>query len=131
VKIGDYPLTHILKISGLILASLAMLLIWQVAEAHAFPDHSSPQVGSELPSPPSTVRIWFDGDIEPVFSTLIVKTAAGTQVSEGQGRVSGADSTLLEAVLPHSLPPGSYYVYWSVIARDGHHTAGRFPFSIK
>ena len=108
-----------------------LLLATQVAKAHAFPDHSLPKVGSELASAPTSVRIWFDGDIEPVFSTLIVKTATGTQVSTGRGRVSASNSTLLETDLPKKLVPGKYYVYWSVIARDGHHTEGRFPFRVK
>ncbi len=110
---------------------LVLLLAVQSAEAHAFPDHSLPKVGSELASAPTMLRIWFDGDIEPVFSTLIVKSATGSQVSAGQGRVSASNSTLLETTLPKTLPLGKYYVYWSVIARDGHHTEGRFPFRVK
>ena len=110
---------------------LVLLFTTQVAEAHAFPDHSLPKVGSELTTPPKSVRIWFDGDIEPIFSTLIVKTASGTQVSAGKGKVSTSNSTLLETSLPNKLAPGKYYAYWSVIARDGHHTEGRFPFRIK
>ncbi len=113
------------------IAVLALLLLSRTALAHAFPDHSLPRVGSQLTTAPTSVRIWFDGDIEPVFSTLIVKTAAGAKVSAGKGRVSSSNSTLLETPLPHKLAPGKYYVYWSVIARDGHHTEGRFPFRVK
>jgi len=57
---------------------LVLMLAIRSAEAHAFPDHSLPKVGSQLDSAPTTVRIWFDGNIEPVFSTLIVKTATGS-----------------------------------------------------
>ncbi len=119
------------RISSFGLLLLAMFLLAPAAEAHAFPDHSSPQVGSELASAPASVQIWFDGEIEPVFSSLIVKTEAGAQVSLGQGRVSGSDGHLLETALPPSLPPGKYLVFWSVIARDGHHTEGRFSFRVK
>ncbi|HKV97611.1 MAG TPA: copper resistance protein CopC [Gammaproteobacteria bacterium] len=101
------------------------------AWAHAFPDNSSPHVGATVSPSPKLVQIWFDGEIEPVFSTLIVKNAAGAQVSQGNGQVSSSDNTLLETTLPVPLPPGQYWVYWSVIARDGHHTAGRFPFTIQ
>ncbi|MGH8282152.1 MAG: copper resistance CopC family protein, partial [Gammaproteobacteria bacterium] len=90
-----------------------------------------PHVGATVSPSPKQVQIWFDGEIEPVFSTLIVKNAAGTQLSQGKGRVSPSDNTLLETTLPASLPPGQYWVYWSVIARDGHHTAGRFPFTVQ
>ncbi|MDE2069921.1 MAG: copper resistance protein CopC [Gammaproteobacteria bacterium] len=101
------------------------------AWAHAFPDNSAPHVGATLSASPKLVQIWFDGEIEPVFSTLIVKNAAGAQVSQGNGQVSSSDNTLLETILPSPLPSGQYWVYWSVIARDGHHTAGRFPFSVQ
>jgi len=51
-------------------------------------------------------------------------------VDRGDGRVDAKDSTLLEVSLP-ALPPGRYHVLWSVVARDGHRTEGRFPFRIK
>jgi len=111
----------------LMLTLLAAPHVW----AHAFPENSSPHVGSELSTSPKLVQIWFDGEIEPVFSTLVVKNAAGAQVSQGKGQVSSADSTLLETTLSTPLPSGQYWVYWSVIARDGHHTAGHFPFTVQ
>lgn len=101
------------------------------AWAHAFPDNSAPHVGATLSASPKLVQIWFDGEIAPVFSTLIVKNTSGVQVSQGNGQVSASDNTLLETTLPATLPPGQYWVYWSVIANDGHHTAGRFPFTIR
>ncbi|MGH8283695.1 MAG: copper resistance CopC family protein [Gammaproteobacteria bacterium] len=119
------------KIIRLVLVVLVLLFAAPLVWAHAFPDNSSPHVGSTLATPPTTVKVWFDGEIAPVFSTLIVKNAAGTQVSQGKGQVSSSDNTLLETSLPPSLPAGQYFVYWSVIAQDGHHTAGRFPFTIR
>lgn len=101
------------------------------AQAHAFPNNSSPHVGATVASVPKTVKVWFDGEIEPVFSTLIVKNAAGKQVSDGKGKVDSSNHTLLETSLPASLSPGKYAVYWSVIAHDGHHTAGHFAFTVK
>ena len=98
--------------------------------AHAFPDHSDPRVGHTVDSPPSSVRIWFDGDIEPVFSSLRVEDDSKRQVDKGDGRVSAGDRTLLEVSLP-LLPSGRYQVFWSVVARDGHRTEGHFPFRIK
>lgn len=120
-----------LKFLNCLAPLLLTLSIMRPASAHAFPDRSIPHVGSAVATAPRSVRIWFDGDLEPVFSTLMVKTESGTQVSMGQGRVSTSDRTLLETDLPATLPPGKYYVYWSVIARDGHHTEGRFSFSVK
>jgi len=97
---------------------------------HAFPDHSEPRVGHTVDVAPSAVRIWFDGDIEPVFSTIRVEGPDKQQVDLGDARVDGKDSTLLEVSLP-SLPAGAYQVRWSVVGRDGHRTEGSFPFRIK
>ena len=83
-----------------------------------------------MEAPPPAVRIWFDGEIEPVFSTLRVEDGRKQRVDKGDGRVDSKDKTLLEVSLP-ALPPGRYQVFWSVVARDGHRTEGRFPFQVR
>jgi methionine-rich copper-binding protein CopC len=77
------------------------------------------------------VKVWFDGEIEPVFSTLVVKNAAGKQVSTGKGEVDASNQALLETALATKLPADKYTVYWSVVARDGHHSEGHFDFTVK
>ena len=95
-----------------------------------FPDHSEPRVGHTVDASPSSVRIWFDGDVEPVFSTIRVENEAKQQVDKKDPRVDPTDGTLLEVSLP-PLPAGPYQVFWSAVARDGHRTEGSFPFSVK
>ncbi|MGH8190574.1 MAG: copper resistance CopC family protein [Rhodanobacteraceae bacterium] len=114
-------------IATLVVALAAAPAVW----AHAFPDNSSPHVGATVTTVPKQVKVWFDGEIEPVFSTLIVKNTAGKQVSEGKGTVDAHNHALLETPLPATLKPGKYEVYWSVIAHDGHHTEGHFAFTLK
>ncbi len=97
------------------------------AWAHVFPDHSEPRVGHVLDAPPPVVRVWFDGAIEPAFSTLRVEDADKRRVDRNDTRVEG---TRLEVSLP-PLPAGRYRVFWSVVARDGHRTEGSFPFRVK
>jgi methionine-rich copper-binding protein CopC len=99
-------------------------------EAHAFPDHADPRVGHTLDATPPAVRVWFDGDIEPTFSTIRVESTQKQRVDKGDAHVDPQDSTLLMVSLP-PLPPGGYQVFWSVVARDGHRTEGSFPFDIK
>ena len=110
-------------------AALTLLLVAAPAWGHAFPDHSEPRVGWTVHTPPSRVRIWFDGAIEPIFSTITVLNAEKQRVDNGDGRVDPSDNTILEVNLP-LLPPGRYRVYWSVVARDGHRTEGDFPFTV-
>ncbi len=113
----------VLLAAGVLLAPAG---VW----AHAFPDHSEPRVGHTLDAPPPSVRIWFDGEIEPVFSTIRVEDGSKGRVDRGDGRVDPKNSTVLEVSLP-PLPPGKYQVFWSVVARDGHRTEGSFPFRVK
>jgi methionine-rich copper-binding protein CopC len=100
------------------------------AWAHAFPDHSDPRVGATVDASPPSVRIWFDGALEPVFSAIRVESAAGQRMDRGDGRVSPEDPRLLEVTV-QPLAPGRYRVFWSVVARDGHRTDGDFPFRVK
>ena len=111
------------------------LALWLVATAspaapHAFPDRSEPRVGATVAASPGEVRIWFDGEIEPVFSTIRVESSNKERVDKGDGQVSREDARLLHVSVP-TLPPGRYRVYWSVVARDGHRTEGDFPFRVK
>jgi copper resistance protein C len=108
----------------------ALLLMAGPAWAHAFPDHSDPRVGHTVEVPPPAVRIWFDGEIEPVFSMIRVEDGNKGRVDKGDGRVDPKNNTVLEVSLP-PLPTGKYQVFWSVVARDGHRTEGSFPFRVK
>jgi copper resistance protein C len=106
-----------------------LLLPANAAWAHAFPDRSEPRVGHAVDAP-RAVRIWFDGELEPVFSTIRVEDGNRRRVDSGDARVNPNDNKLLEVSLP-ALPSGRYRVVWSVVARDGHRTEGSFPFQIK
>jgi methionine-rich copper-binding protein CopC len=107
-----------------------LLITAATAWGHAFPDHSEPRVGYTVDASPPTIRIWFDGAIEPVFSTLRVEDADKRRVDRNDSRVSATDATLLEVGLP-PLASGRYRVFWSVVSRDGHRTEGTFGFRIK
>jgi len=113
--------------------TLLLLLLLPLAAAtawgHAFPDHSEPRVWWTVPTAPAQVRIWFDGALEPVFSTIKVVNADKQRVDKQDGRVNPSDNTILEVSLP-PLPPGRYQVFWGVVARDGHRTEGDFPFTV-
>ena len=113
---------------------LALILILSFflssAWGHAFPIHSEPRVGWTIATSPSKVTIWFDGELEPVFSTIAIYNSAKQRVDKGNGRVNPSDTTLLEVDLP-TLPSGTYRVYWSVAAKDTHRTEGDFPFTIE
>ena len=102
---------------------------WPVAaSAHAFPTAQSPAAGAELDKSPAGVRIQFDSPIEPDFSKLAVTDGAGTDESAGPAMVDSSRRELGVKLKP--LAPGDYMVHWSVVAEDGHHTEGRYSFTI-
>ncbi len=100
------------------------------AQAHAFPERAEPKVGSAVQSSPARVRIWFDGGLEPAFSSIRVMDANHQAVDKGDGHVNEHESTLLEVILP-ALPPGPYHVFWVAISLDGHRTEGDFSFTVE
>ncbi len=109
---------------------LGCVLITGSAWAHAFPVRSSPQVGASLTHAPAAVTIWFDAELEPLFSRLTVTDAHERQVSTGPARVPAGHPRELTAQLA-PLASGTYIVSWSVVATDGHHTEGRFRFVVR
>ncbi len=109
---------------------ICLFIFTEDLHAHAYPDHADPKVGSTVSAVPSIVRIWFDSDLEPVFSTIHVQDQSGKNVDKGDGRVDATDPTLLETSVP-SLPSGLYRVLWDVVSRDGHRTNGSFSFTVK
>jgi methionine-rich copper-binding protein CopC len=108
---------------------LAVADFQTVAQAHAFPVRSDPRVGWTVTISPPKVTIWFDGELEPAFSTITVYNSAKQQVDKGNSRVNGSDASVLEVDLP-PLASGTYHVYWKVLAKDTHMTEGDFTFAI-
>jgi copper resistance protein C len=111
-----------------------VLFLWFCAapapvEAHAFPIRSEPRVGWTIASAPPKVTIWFDGELEPVFSVITVYNTAKQQVDKHNSRVGGSDNSIIEVDLP-PLPEGSYRVYWKALSKDTHVTEGDFTFTI-
>jgi methionine-rich copper-binding protein CopC len=125
------PCANVIRRPLALLLALPLLIVAGAARAHAYPDHADPKVGSTVSASPSQVRIWFDSEIEPAFSSIEVHGAGGTTVQEGKGRVDPSDPKLLEASIPQRLTPGTYKVTWSVVARDGHRTSGDYNFTVR
>ena len=100
-----------------------------LAQAHAFPVRSDPRVGWTIAVSPPKVTIWFDGELEPAFSTITVYNSAKQQVDKGNSRVNGPDGSVLEVDLP-PLGSGTYHVYWKALAKDTHVTEGDFTFAV-
>jgi methionine-rich copper-binding protein CopC len=109
------------------LALSGSLLLGAVpAGAHAFLDRAEPRVGNAVRTAPREVTCWFTQNLEPAFSTLVVRDSAGAQVSVGRASASGN----VLRVLLKPLPAGVYKVFWRVLSVDTHTTEGDFSFRV-
>jgi copper resistance protein C len=100
------------------------------ARAHAFLDHASPAVGSEVPASPPVVTLWFTQDLEPAFSGVTVTNEAGQRVDLGNAQIPRDSPAELHVGLK-PLAAGTYLVSWHVVSVDTHPTEGTFTFEIK
>jgi copper resistance protein C len=112
-----------------VVALAALLLGASAAWGHAFLDRAEPRVGSTVKSPPSQVRVWFNQDLEPAFSTLEVVNERGDRVDQGPAKADAANPVLLQVPLK-PLRPGTYRVKWRVLSVDTHVTEGDFTFRV-
>jgi copper resistance protein C len=99
------------------------------ANAHAFIDHAAPPVGSTVQRAPAQVSLWFTQGLEPAFSSVIVRDAAGERVDKGNARVDRNDKMRMQVSLK-PLPPGTYKVIWHVLSVDTHTTQGDFSLTV-
>jgi methionine-rich copper-binding protein CopC len=113
--------------------SLALILLLALpasAWAHAFLDHADPAVGSTVAATPTVLKAWFTQNLEPAFSTLVVKNEKGDQVDKKDAHLDPKNAELFIVSLP-TLPPGTYTVTWHAVSVDTHKTDGTFKFTIK
>jgi methionine-rich copper-binding protein CopC len=113
-----------------ILLAAALLSLASVpAFAHAHLVKAQPAAGGTLHDPPSEVTLRFNEKLEPAFSSVIVRDAAGKQIDKGDGKVDNSDRTLIRVTLP-TLEPGVYKVEWRAMSADTHKINGDFTFKV-
>lgn len=97
------------------------------AAAHSTLQQSTPRAGESLRQGPAVAALYFDSELESVFSKMTVTDEQGAQVSVGEARANRKSlSVRLGAVAR-----GTYRVRWDVVARDGHRSKGDYIFTVK
>ena len=113
-----------------ILAVLAVLATGSTAWAHAHLKTATPAPDSTVPAAPDAVTISFTEGVEPQFSSIEVRDAAGNRVDKGMPETSPSDNKQFSVGL-QALQPGNYKVTWHATAVDTHKTDGTFQFTVK
>lgn len=119
-----------MKRSAAILISAWLLVNSLAVAAHALLDHAVPGAGATLSRAPERVTVYFDSELQPMSSTLIVKDEHGAKISDGDGKVDPRDPTALFTTLSRAVK-GTCHVYWRVVNRDGHRTQGDYTFIVR
>jgi copper resistance protein C len=113
-----------------VIAYLALLLLGgAVSFAHAQLTRASPPPGGNIASAPNEVTVNFSEQLEPAFSTIVVRDSVGKQVDKADVHVDDEDRTIMRVSLP-PLPRGVYIVKWRALTVDTHRTEGAFTFRI-
>jgi methionine-rich copper-binding protein CopC len=118
-----------LLMRGLLLGG-GLLLSAGPALAHAHLHSSQPAADAVLAASPAELQVALTEPLEPRFSALELRDAAGQPVALPAPQLAEGDGKRLVVRLPH-LPPGRYTVLWRVTSIDTHRTEGRFAFTIR
>lgn len=114
------------------LAALGVLVMVLTVAAHAKLLRAEPRPGSLVTAPPTTVRAWFNDELDVKRSSLRVADRHGARVDLGDGRVDLDDldrKSMLVGLKP--LAPGTYTVQWSVVSvDDGFVAKGSYRFTV-
>ena len=110
-----------------IAAILSLVLLSNLANAHAKLKHSFPEYGAMLNKPPEDLILEFSAQVK----------LAKLQLTDQSGKLIKLNSepskkfqTTFHVVLP-MLDTGSYKVKWMAMAKDAHKMKEDFPFTVQ
>lgn len=108
----------------------AIAIAPSIAFAHGKLESAKPAAGSSVSTVTSPLRMTFNEELEPAFSTAHVTDAKGNAVSTDKAKVDTTNPRSLTVNVP-KLTAGTYSVEWAVMTHDGHKTKGKYNFTVK
>ncbi|KWE55760.1 copper homeostasis periplasmic binding protein CopC [Burkholderia sp. MSMB2157WGS] len=100
------------------------------ASAHGKLEGAAPAAGSTVDASPDTVRLTFNEDLEPAFSSVKVWDASGNAVTQDKAKVDASNPRVMAVAIP-KLAAGAYTVQWTAMTADAHRTKGTYTFRVK
>ncbi|PCE34173.1 copper homeostasis periplasmic binding protein CopC [Burkholderia ubonensis] len=111
-------------------AAGAMALAPVAALAHGKLESAVPASGSTVDVAPDVLRLAFNEDLEPTFSSVKVSDASGTAVTKEKAKIDASTPRVMTVAVP-KLASGTYTVQWAVMTADAHKTKGTYAFKVK
>ncbi|HDR8911273.1 TPA: copper homeostasis periplasmic binding protein CopC [Burkholderia multivorans] len=117
------------QLAGLAAAG-AIALVPVAAFAHGKLESAAPASGSTVDVAPDVLRLTFNEDLEPTFSSIKVADTTGAAITKEKAKVDGANPRVMTVAVP-KLASGTYTVQWAVMTADAHKTKGTYTFKVK
>lgn len=106
---------------------LALLLGAAPAWAHSKLDSSNPADGASVATPPQSVSLTFNEDVQAGFTVVTLIGPDGKDYHSGD--VTETDETITVGALPLG-PAGVYQIGYRVVSADGHPVSGKTSFTL-
>ncbi|WP_322064990.1 copper resistance CopC family protein [Burkholderia ubonensis] len=122
--------TFTLKHFAGLAATGALALAPVAALAHGKLESAVPASGSTVDAAPDVLRLAFNEDLEPTFSSVKVSDASGAAVTKEKAKVDASAPRVMTVAVP-KLASGTYTVQWIAMTADAHKTKGTYVFRVK
>ncbi|AOR72343.1 copper resistance protein CopC [Burkholderia stabilis] len=122
--------TTLNRLAGFVAAGMILAAAPVAASAHGKLESAAPASGSTIDTAPDTLRLTFNEDLEPAFSSVKVSDASGNAVTHEKAKVDTSNPRVMTIALP-KLAAGAYTVQWAAMTADAHRTKGAYTFKVK
>ena len=106
-------------------------LVATAALAHPKLVKSEPAADAVISAAPKELRLKFNEELVPKFSSADVKDQKGQKVEIGAAAADPKDKKQLVVPLTKPLTAGIYKVEWHAVAADTHRVQGSYSFTVK
>ena len=118
------PSIAFLTLTGSIFGATAAL-------AHPKLVKSDPAANAVVSTAPKELRLSFNEELVPKFSSADVKDQKGQKIEIGTAAPDPLDKKQLVVPMSKPLAAGTYKVEWHAVAADTHRVQGTYSFTVK
>ena len=119
------------RIASITALALVTTLAATSASAHPKLVKSDPAADAKVVTSPKELRLSFNEELVPKFSSAEIKDQNGQKVEIGTATADHLDKKQLVVPLAKPLTAGKYKVVWHAVAADSHRVEGSYSFTIK